>query len=102
MLFCVMCVIVLYYIVLYCIALLYPVLHCRTLPLGMGPFEINYNYNKLLKGHGCWSLGNVCCASGELTGRSHGGRTPTKCVCVRACLSLIVHIKCNSNPLHVH
>jgi len=39
-LFCVVCVIVLYWIVLCC-----PVLHCSTLPPGINPFAVNNNNN---------------------------------------------------------
>jgi hypothetical protein len=45
MLFCVMCVIVLYCIVLYFTVLYCPVLHCGTLPTYMNPFAVNNNNN---------------------------------------------------------
>ena len=50
-LFCVMCVIVLYCTVLYCTVLYCPVLQCSTLPSGINPFAVddddnNNNNNK--------------------------------------------------------
>jgi len=51
MLFCVMCVIVLYCIVLYC-----PVLHCSTVPPGINPIAVNNNNNNNNNNTGCPGL----------------------------------------------